>query len=176
MRSTEPRSTNRPSIVTGSFRLRSSRPSSDRPKLNSKYAGTHDGVVGHLLHPDAEIAPQLVDFVAPDALDRRRQLLFVFGGHAIERGVDGSRGRRDAVARDRQRTGFLHRRGRTRPAPDETGCRASADRAARAAPARRAARDGRSSRAGTGTDTTRSAAAPTANTGGWRGVASRAPS
>ena len=74
---------NRPSTRTGSRRLRGSRPSSLSPKLNSKYSGSQV-VVGQLLHPDAEIAAELADLVAPDAIDRRRQLLGVFGRHAIE--------------------------------------------------------------------------------------------
>ena len=90
IRSTEPRSTNRPSTMTGSARLRGSRPSSLRPKLNSKYSGSHDRVVCHLLHPDAEVAPQFVHFVTPDALDRRRELLGVVGRHPIEHAVAAS--------------------------------------------------------------------------------------
>ena len=39
IRSTEPRSKNRPSRCTGSGTLRGSRPSSLKPKLNSKYSG-----------------------------------------------------------------------------------------------------------------------------------------
>ena len=70
---------------------RGSRPSSFRPKLNSKYFGYPGLVVGELLHPDAEIAAQLVDLVAPDAVDRRRQRLGVLGGHAVEHGGRASR-------------------------------------------------------------------------------------
>jgi hypothetical protein len=49
MTSMEPRSTKRPSIVTGSGTLRSSRPSSDRPKLYSKYSGVQPSASGSFL-------------------------------------------------------------------------------------------------------------------------------
>ena len=58
-----------------------------------------------------EVAPQLVDLVAPDAIDRRRERLGVFGGDAIERRRRASAtaaGQRRA--RDRQRAVALHRR------------------------------------------------------------------
>ena len=71
---------------------------------------------------------------------------------------------RQRARRDRQRAARLHARGRTPPAPCETGCRASADPCGRAARARPTARAGGSSRAGTGTGRSRSAAAPTAST------------
>ncbi len=65
-------------------------------------------IVCHLLHPDAEVAAQLVDFVAPDARNRRRKLLFVLSRHTCERGVDDLRGRSDTIGRHRQRAGVPH--------------------------------------------------------------------
>ena len=103
MRSMEPRSAKRPSIVTGSGTLRSSRPSSDRPKLNSKYAGVQLFGLGQLPDPDAQVAAERRDLVAPDALDRRRELLFVARRDARERALDHARSRRPTPAAvDRQ--------------------------------------------------------------------------
>ena len=142
----------RPSTGTGSGRLRGSRPSSFRPKLNSKYVGIQVRSSGELPHPDAEIAAQLVDLVAPDAIDRRRELLRVLGGDR-DRATPSSvvDGVRHAIGRDRQRAARSISAQRTRPGPCGTGCRASADPCAPAAPARPTARGDESSPAGTDT-------------------------
>ena len=80
--------------------------------------------VGELLHPDAEVAPQLVDLVAPHAIDRRRELFRVVGRDAFEHGVERFRPR---AAADRPTPAARFppaSRGRTPPGRYGTGCRA----------------------------------------------------
>ena len=173
MRSTEPRSRKRPSIVTGSGTLRGSRPSSDRPKLNSKYAGFQLAGLRQPPHPDAQIAAEGGDLVAPDAIDRRREPLAIRRGDLGQLRSTSCSAAGSAAGVDRQRPCACID-GRTRPAPRGRARRGSADRAAAAAPARRSARAGRSPTAGTGTDRSRTSAAPTASTAGPRAAASRA--
>ena len=164
IRSTDPRSTNRPSTATGSGRLRGSRPSSCRPKLNSKYAGTQARSSASFCTQMPRSRRSSSISSLPDA--RRSPARAVSSYSAATRSSAASSvcdAVRDAAARHRQRAVALPSRGRTRPALCETGCRASADPCAPAARARPTARGDRSSRAGTDTDTRRSAAAPTAS-------------
>ena len=55
------------------------------------------------LHPDAQVPPQVVDFVAPDPFNRGRERLGVLGSHTIEHGIEGGDRMRQRLARDRQR-------------------------------------------------------------------------
>ena len=66
-------------------------------------------VVGELLHPDAQVAPQLVDLVAPDAFDRRRELLGVLRGDAVDDAIERSSRPRKPLARHGQLVAPLHR-------------------------------------------------------------------
>ena len=143
-------------------------------KAELEVLGAPRVIVGQLLHPDAEVAPQLVHLVAPHPLDRRRELLGVVGGDAIEHGVERLRRRRERRASPAARRPPASR-DRTPPAPCETGCRASADPDAPAAAALRAARGDRSWPAGTDTGTWQTAGAPTANTAGWPAAGDRWP-
>ena len=153
----------RPSTGTGSGRLRGSRPSSFKPETELEVFRDPGALVGELLHPDAEIAAQLVDLVAPDAFDRRRELFFVFLRHPVERRVEQSRRRRQRSQRNRQLAVAIASRAEIPPALCETGCRGSADPCAPAARARPRARGDESSPAGTDTGRRRSAAARRAN-------------
>src|SRR5215472_4888893 len=65
-------------------------------------------IISHLLDPNAEVASKLVDFVAPDALDRRREQLLVLLGNSVECGVDDV-GRHDhTLPRHRKHARFPH--------------------------------------------------------------------
>ena len=130
--------------------------------------------VGEAPNPDGEVAADLVDLVAPDAFDRRRQLVGVLARHAVDDRVQRRDRLRQRAGRHRQPRPRRRARDRTPPARDGTGCRASADRAARAARAPPTARADGSSRAGTGTDTSRSAAARTASRAAGPGAGGRA--
>ncbi len=152
MRSTDPRSTKRPSTTIGSGRLRGSRPSSFRPKLNSKYAGCQSS-------SSASFCTQMPRSRRRSSISSRQtrsiagaSVFGVLGGDAVEHLVERRATASGSVARVTGSACPASSDGRTRPARGGTGCRASADPCGRAAPARPTARAGGSSRAGTGTD------------------------
>ncbi len=174
IRSTEPRRMKRSSIRTGSRWLRSSRPSSARPKLYSKYSGVHGADSGSLrIHtrrsrPIAAISSRQTRSIAGAS-----RSLSADGGD-VERRCERSGAR---AARRRASTAAACRRAARAargPALRGRATRASADRAAAAAPAARSARSDRSPTARTGTGRSRTSGAPRPSTGARPAAACRA--
>src|SRR5207247_5863767 len=62
---------------------------------------------GEPVRPDAEIAPDVVDFVAPHALDGRREIVLVLRGHTIDHAVQRAYRSGQVRGRDRERTARL---------------------------------------------------------------------
>ena len=78
-----------------------------RPKLNSKYSGMPVAAVGQAPRPDAQVARDVGDLVAPDPIDRRRELLVVLGRDPRDDRVEHSRA---PEARSASVTGSARRR------------------------------------------------------------------
>ena len=79
---------------------------------------------GEPVRPDAEIAPDIVDFVAPHALDRRREIVLVLRGHTIDHAVQRPYRTGQVRCGDRERTACLQ-------LAEELGLRAMEQAAAR---------------------------------------------
>ncbi len=88
---------------------RSRRPAGAQAEAELEVFRTPRAAIGELLHPDAKVAPYLVDLVAPDPIDGRRELLRVVGRHAIQDCIERLDRVRQPIHRDRQRLFRFHR-------------------------------------------------------------------
>ena len=163
-RSTIPRSRHPPSRVTSSRMLRASASGPGRqPEGQLEGVGLPPRLpLDRLVEPGAQVDAEATPPRRPRRADGRRERLVVrlatrssVSSRTLARSGDASSRRHRQAARP------AAARAGTPPAPRGRGCRASADRAARAARSPRAAPGGRSPRDRTGTGRRRSAGAPT---------------